>query len=158
MSDREVEDCEGKSQRRLQNAEGESMAESVEKDVPEFDWVTRRSECSLPHIFRQLGNTVKADVATRNALRPANSPYEFSMKEDISSFTVRLEGKGLSKSILFCLAEHAIVVKDDKGYQIFDVAVKFNEKGECKLIANDEERALWEIRRMALEELMFRTS
>jgi hypothetical protein len=41
---------------------------------------------------------------------------------------------------------------------MFDVAVKFNEKGECKLIANDEERALWEIRRMALEELLFRTT
>jgi hypothetical protein len=95
---------------------------------------------------------------TRNALRPANSPYEFSMTEQVNSFTVLLEGKGVHKSIAFSLADHAIVVKDDKGYQMFDVAVKFNEKGECKLIANDEERALWEIRRMALEELLFRTT
>jgi hypothetical protein len=158
MSHSGVEDCKGKSQRHLQNAEGESMNEGVEKNVPEFDWVTGRALCSLPNVFKELENSVKEDVMTRNALRPANSPYEFSMTEQVNSFTVLLEGKGVHKSIAFSLADHAIVVKDDKGYQMFDVAVKFNEKGECKLIANDEERALWEIRRMALEELLFRTT
>jgi hypothetical protein len=113
--------------------------------------------CSLPVVFKQLKTSVKEDVMTRNGLRPIHSTYAFSVTDAGSSFTVVLEGNGVHKSIGFNLAEHAIVVKDEKGYQMFDVSVKFNEKGECRMIANDESRELWEIRRMALEELLFRT-
>jgi hypothetical protein len=133
------------------------MNDSVEKDLPEFDWVTGRALCSLPNVFKQLRKNVKEDVATRNSLRPNHSAYEFSMVETGNSFSVVLEGNGVQKSIAFSLAEHAIVVKDDSGYQMFDVAVNFNEKGECKLVANEVAREMWEIRRMALEELLFRT-
>lgn len=133
------------------------MSESVENKASENDWVTGRSECSLPNVFKKLKSSVQEDVLTRNGLRPAHSTYEFSMTEAGSNFTVILEGNGVHKTISFCMVEHAIVVKDDKGYQMFDVAVRYNEKGECKMIANDESRELWEIRRMALEELLFRT-
>ena len=119
------------------------MAENVEKEKTELDWVTGRYECSLPNIFRQLRKTVKADVATRNSLRPVQPTYEFSVLEEANNFTVVLEGNGVHKSIGFNLAEHAIVVKDDTGFQMFEVSVRFNEKGECKLIASDENRELW---------------
>jgi hypothetical protein len=133
------------------------MNDSVEKDLPEFDWVTGRALCSLPNVFRQLRRSVKEDVMTRNALRPDHATYEFSIVEAANSFTVILVGNGVRKSIAFSLAEHAIVVKDDRDYQMFDVAVNFNERGECKLVANEVAREMWEIRRMALEELLFRT-
>jgi hydroxymethylpyrimidine pyrophosphatase-like HAD family hydrolase len=133
------------------------MVDGGEKDTPEFDWVTGRALCSLSNVFKQLKTSVKQDVITRNGLRPTHSTYEFAVIESGNNFTVTLEGSGVLKSIAFSLAEHAIVVKDDKGYQIFDVAVNFNEKGECKLIANEVAREMWEIRRMALEELLFRT-
>jgi len=133
------------------------MNNSVEKDVPEFDWVTARYECSLPIVFKQLKADVKEDVLTRNSLRPTHSTYAFSVADSGNHLTVMLEGNGMHRFISFDLAEHAIVVKDDKGYQMFDVAVNFNEKGECKLIANDVSRSMWELRRMALEELLFRT-
>lgn len=133
------------------------MNETAEKAIPEFDWVTGRAQCSLPNVFKELRSNVKDDVMTRNSLRPVHSTYAFSVVETGNSFTVVLEGNGVQKSIAFSLAEHAIVVKDDRGYQMFDVAVNFNEKGECKLVANEVARELWEIRRMALEELLFRT-
>lgn len=54
------------------------------------------------------------------------------------------------------LAEHAIVVRDDKGAEMFEVTLTFNDLGKRQLNVNGEARDYWQIRRMALEELMFR--
>jgi hypothetical protein len=58
--------------------------------------------------------------------------------------------------VTFSLAEHAIFVRDDKGVAMFEVTLTFDDRGECKLNVNGEERDYWQVRRMALEELMFR--
>jgi hypothetical protein len=100
---------------------------------------------------------VEDDVKTRNALRPDNSPYEFSVAENGDDFTVLLEAEGFHKSVLFSLAEHAIVVRDDAGNTTFEVTLVFNDQGDCRLHVNDKELELWQVRRMALEELLFRS-
>lgn len=132
------------------------MDEKVKKDVPKFDWVTERSSCSIPKVFKELRLQVEEDVKTRNALRPNNSPYEFSVKENGDDFAVLLEAKDVHRSVIFSLAEHAILVRDDKGHQMFEVTLTFNDEGKCRLNVNKEERDLWQVRRMALEELLFR--
>jgi hypothetical protein len=50
----------------------------TEKDKSKFDWVLERSSCSLPKVFQTLRSQVEEDVKTRNGLRLANSPYQFS--------------------------------------------------------------------------------
>ena len=72
---------------------GESVNDEVEKDAPKFDWVTARSLCSLPKVFKELRSQVEEDVKTRNALRPNNSPYEFSIADSGDGFTVLLKPK-----------------------------------------------------------------
>ena len=67
------------------------MNDKVDKGTPQFDWVTERAACSLPKVFKDLGSQLEADVKTRNALRPNNSPYEFAVKEDVSDITVLLQ-------------------------------------------------------------------
>jgi len=129
--------------------------EKVAKDTSTFDWVTQRSSCSLPKIFKELRLQVEEDVKTRNALRPHNSPYEFSVAENGGDFTVILETKDAHRSVVFNLAEHAILVRNDKGDQMFEVTLTFDDEGDCRLHVNDEERALWQVRRMALEDLLF---
>jgi hypothetical protein len=131
------------------------MDDKVEKDVPKFDWVTARSSCSLPKVFKDLMLQVEEDVKTRNALRPDNSPYEFSVAENGGDFTVLLEAKDVRKSVTFSIAEHAISVRDDKDDQMFEVRLTFNDKGECRLNVNGEGRDFWQVRRMALEGLLF---
>jgi hypothetical protein len=121
-----------------------------------FDWVTERSACSLPKVFTALRAQVEADVKTRNGLRPGNSPYEFSVKEDNGEFTVLLKAQQLQQSVVFRLADHAILVRDDKSNPMFEVTAAFSDEGECRLKVNGEERDFWQVRRMALEELMFR--
>jgi hypothetical protein len=129
---------------------------TLKKEAPEFDWVTQRSQCSLPKVFKTLRQQVEADVKTRNALRPQNSPYEFTVTENGTDFSVLLTLKDVRTSVVFSLAEHAIVIRDDKGNLKFEVTLAFDDQGECKLYVNEEEHEPWQIRRMALEELMFK--
>jgi len=132
------------------------MAEKAEMDTSKFDWVTERSSCALPKVFQALRLQVDEDLKTRNALRPDNSPYEFSVAGNGSGFTALLEAKDVHRSVIFSLAEHAILVRNEKGDPMFEVNATFSDEGDCNLKVNGEERALWQVRRMALEELLFR--
>jgi hypothetical protein len=126
-------------------------------DAPKFDWVTKRSQCSFPNVFKDLRLQVEEDVKTRNALRPDNSPYEFSVADGDGDFTVLLKAGDFHKSVIFSLAEHAIIVKDDAGNATFEVTLTFSDEGECKLHVRQKELELWQVRRKALEELLFRS-
>ena len=130
--------------------------DQVEKDKSKFNWVTERSSCSLPNVFKKLRLQAEEDVKTRNALRPNNSPYKFSVADTGGDFTVLLEAKDVHKLVIFSLAEHAILVRDDKGNPMFEVTLTFNDEGECKLHVNERELDFWQVRRMALEDLLFR--
>jgi hypothetical protein len=127
-----------------------------ENGTAAFDWVTERSSCSLPKVFSTLRMQVEEDVKTRNGLRPGNSPYEFSVTEDNGEFAVLLKALEVRTSVTFSLADHAVLVRDDQGNPIFEVNAAFDDKGRCRLKVNGEEREFWQVRRMALEELMFR--
>jgi hypothetical protein len=131
------------------------------QEVPTFDWVTERSSCTLPKVFAALRQQVEADVKTRNDLRPNNAPYEFSLTVDTTEFTVHFKAKEVQRSVTFSLGEREIAVRNndnhnDKDGATFKVTLIFNDQGECRLLADEKEREYWQIRRMALEDLMFR--
>jgi hypothetical protein len=129
--------------------------DAPKKDAPKDDWVSKRSRCSFPNVFKDLKLQVEEDVKTRNGLRPNYAPYEFSVTDHGNDFTVVLEAKDFRTSVIFSLAEHAIVVKDDAGNNKFEVALTFNDQGECRLHVDETELELWQVRRKALEELFF---
>jgi hypothetical protein len=134
------------------------LSGNVETEKSKFNWVTERSACSIPKIFRALRIRVEEDVKTRNALRPELSPYEFSMVESGDEFKVILEAKDLRKSVTFALSDHAIIVRDDNGNQLFEVTVSFTEDGKCRINAREQKCELWQVQRMALEDLLFRAN
>lgn len=125
------------------------------EDSSQIDWVTERYLCSLPMVFNTLREQVENDVKTRNDRRPESAPYEFSVEEDVGEFTVVRKLAGARKSVTFKLEEHAVVILDHERVQLFEVAVRFTEDGKCQLKAKDEKCEFWQIRRMALEPLMF---
>ena len=131
------------------------MNDKVEKDASKFDWVTARSLCSLPNVFKELRLQVEEDVKTRNALRPNNSPYEFLVAANGDEFTVLLEAKDVHRSVIFSLGDRAILVRDYKGKEMFEVTLTFNDQGDCRLTVEEKDRDLWQVRRMALEGLLF---
>lgn len=126
-----------------------------EKDKSKFNWVTERSSCSLPKVFQTLRLQIEEDVKTRDAQRPKNSPYEFSVVETGADFAVLFKTKDAQRSVTFSLSEHAIVIRDDKGVQMFEVTLTFTDDGKCRLHVNEKERDSWQVRRMALEDLFF---
>jgi hypothetical protein len=134
------------------------LSGNEETEKSKFNWVAERSACSIPKIFRTLRMRVDEDVKTRNALRPELSPYEFSMVESGDEFQVVLEAKDLRKSVKFALTDHAIVVSDDNGNQLFEVTVSFTEDGKCRINAREQKCELWQVQRMALEDLLFRAN
>jgi hypothetical protein len=48
-------------------------------------------------------------------------------------------------------------VRDSRGKEMFDVTLIFDDEGECKLKVQEKEREFCQVRRMALEELLFRS-
>jgi hypothetical protein len=138
--------------------------QKAQKDAPpQFNWVTERSACSLPKVFYALRQQVEEDVKTRNSLRPELAPYEFSVVEDINEFKVVLTelkavltANEVRESVLFCLTDYAIIVRDAKGNPVLEITSTFNDEGKCRLYVNAEPREFWQVRRMALEGLMFR--
>jgi hypothetical protein len=135
----------------------ESVTEKVDKEEPKFDWVAARSACTLPKIYRQLMAEIEEDVQKRNAERPANSPYEFVVEEDGPKFAVVLKAADFRRAITFCFEDHASIVLDASGNQMFEITLVFTEEGKCRLKAKEENRDPWQVRRMALEDLLFRT-
>src|SRR5665213_70163 len=129
--------------------------DDAKKDISKFDWVTARSSCTLPKVFKTLRIQVEEDVKTRNAQRLKNSPYEFLLKEDVDEFTVLLEAEGVQQSVIFKLAEHAILVRGGEGNPMFEVTLAFDDEGKCRLNVDDKQRDFWQVRRMALEDLLF---
>jgi hypothetical protein len=79
----------------------------------------------------------------------------FRWAEPGDDFTVLLEAKDARRSVIFSLAEHAILVRNDKRDEMFRVTLTFNDEGDCTTRVNDKERDLWQVRRMGLEDLLF---
>lgn len=134
------------------------MSENVKIDKSKFDWIAARNACTMPKVYKQLMAEIHEDVRQRNEQRPENAPYEFQIFEKDNEFSVVLEAKDFSRSVTFVYEDHAITVLDPSGNQMFEVTLLFTEEGKCRLKAKEENRESWQVRRMALEDLLFRTS
>jgi hypothetical protein len=134
------------------------VSENVETKEPKFDWVAARSACTLPKVYRRLMADIEGDVKQRNAERPQNAPYEFLIEEKGNNFSVILHASDFRRQVTFMYEDHAIIVLDPSGNQMFEVTLVFSEEGKCRMKAKEENRESWQIRRMALEDLLFRTS
>jgi hypothetical protein len=122
----------------------EIVSDNAEKDENKLDWVAERSDCSL-------------DVKIRNSLRPDLAPYEFSIEENLNKLAVHMRASDFQRSVTFCLEEHAILVLDNGGNQLFEVTLTFTDDGKCRMNAKQQSRESWQVRRMALEDLLFRS-
>lgn len=122
--------------------------------MPEFDWVTARTECSAQGVFFRLVAGIKADVATRNNLALLdNSNLHFEVAEIGNVVLVtRLEGSDTKKvEITFAAGGFKT---EGYGPQLIGIPT-FNAKAECVVMVNGEEMQLWQFRCRALETLLF---
>jgi hypothetical protein len=134
----------------------EDLSDNAENDTPKFDWVAQRAACSLPKVFKTLRADVEDDVRACNAQREDVSAYEFSIEEKGKDFSVVLKATEFTRSVTFCLEDHAIIVLDHGGNHMFEIILNFDDSGNCRMKAKEENREPWQVRRMALEDLLFR--
>src|SRR5216683_3617796 len=120
--------------------------------MPEFDWVSARSACSLVAIFEQLKMQLQEDVAKRQSLREEIAHYGFRIVGKDKRLAVVVEGSGIYDSVLFILTDSGIEVADKDGKLRFKATPTLSDDGECRLKVGDQERELWHVRKMALEE------
>ena len=132
------------------------MSDIEELDPSSFAWVAGRAACELPVVYATLRSDVIQDVKTRNAIRPKNAAYEFLIEEKPNQFSVVLNTKDFHRAVAFQLEDHAILVLDHSGNQMFEITLNFSDLGKCRMKAKEEYREPWQIRRMALEDLLFR--
>lgn len=128
--------------------------------MTEIDWVIARRDCGPRTAFARLLAGARRDVDIRNNQREENDAYAFKVStEGGESFRVGREGRGLdSEGVRFTLTPTGIRVEssDDAVVKIkFDAKVGLNANGECRLFADGEELEEWQIRKRALEPLLF---
>ena len=130
-----------------------------EERMTNFDWVKAFSECSLSKVFEELKTQVEADIKTRKALqdkeRTWGGHYGFQFINGNDTFKVMLESNARREVVKFTLGDKSILVTDSQGETILEAFLTLNDLGECRVKINGQERELWHMRRLALEQLFF---
>jgi hypothetical protein len=134
------------------------MSDTAERKPENFDWVKARAECSSAAIFAKLRMSIEADVEIRNALRQRDEIFFRFVASSNSRFAVASEEPITRMSggtIVFTVASGAIMATDGTGKDLFVSRPTLGDDGECRLKIGDKTFDLWQIRKMALEDLFF---
>jgi hypothetical protein len=128
---------------------------NTEKKPENFDWVTARAECSAGKIFEKLKLQVQENVKVRKSLLPSERHYSFEFVEGGgTAFSVAVIGNDIHDSVRFHLGDEKIKVRSgNREYELF--ATLCND-GECRVKMNGDEYDLWQVLKMALEDLLFK--
>ena len=118
-----------------------------------FDWVTARAECSLNVVFRSICLEIESDIAKRNALPGAGSP--FVAKYDGDDLIVF---KNIQRAPYFTFRQTEKSIEVVNGHTKvvrLSACLTLSDDGQCRLKIDDKECEFWQFRRRALEELFF---
>jgi hypothetical protein len=123
-----------------------------------FNWVKARSDCSLVHVFKQLKLDVEEDCKTFNAIYQLNLSSSFRViSSDSGDIFGVCSGEHGRREVRFFLEKHRIAVRNERTQKEFAITLTLNDEGLCKLKIGEEEPELeqWQVRRRALEALLF---
>jgi hypothetical protein len=132
--------------------------------MEDFDWVTNRFNCSLARMFKQLELGCRKDVDTlKDFDRPDPSlggrpPKELFVEGNGAEFSVTRRDFASTqlRSMTFRLDTGAITVSGDfPGAPRFSAGITLTDEGKCLLAVDGNELRLWQVRRKALQDLLF---
>ena len=130
-------------------------------DLSAFNWVGARFECSPAKVFEQMRLEVEHDIDARNAQLGTDAEYNFGMVVAGDKFVVVVKARTGSvshRSVTFSRQEAGISVQDNNNKLKVAATLTLNDRGECRLKVDNQEREFWQFRRMALEGLLFDTA
>ena len=124
----------------------------------DFDWVSARTQCSLPVIFQRLKSDLQDDINKKNEIEGKNQFARFRVSFSNTRITVSLVEAGnlLLDPVFFEITRLAIEVRDANNQLLFSAVPTLCDDGVCRLKINGEERELWHLRKRALEDFLFR--
>ncbi|MFZ0480345.1 MAG: hypothetical protein WAL71_14470 [Terriglobales bacterium] len=130
-----------------------------DKVLEQFDWVHARSECSVPHIFKELEQGAREDVEAAQSLIPPHSERKFSLAMTTTRrfSVIRVDDpmRGISRAVDFVCAKDKIELYDGSNQLLYSTSLTLNNEGKCQLLVKDKELTQWQFRRTALEKLFF---
>lgn len=119
----------------------------------DFDWVAERFKCSLAVMFEKLKIRLKADVAKREELKAHDAEYGFSFEEANKYAVIRLQGI-TAVTVRFELGKSSITCTTD-GAETFRAIAKLGDDGKCRLRVDGADLDLWQVSKLALEDIFF---
>lgn len=127
----------------------------MKRDVPEeLNWVKARANCSIEKVFAGLHDGVQEDLKEANSLQPTGTQkFRVIPDEDGRAFTVR-RGENINQFVNVLLENGAIVVVTAQG-QEKRFKVGLNDEGRCQLRSEGKDFEQWQVRKLALEDLLF---
>jgi hypothetical protein len=126
----------------------------------DFDWVTARHGCSVRAMFLRLYKGAEHDVDLRNKLREQNEPSKWVVeRRNDTYFVVYRESAVLGfASVEFDVKGSEISVvsvsSQDNQWEI-KATVTLNDFGDCMLLVDGKQLYEWQVRKRALEQLLF---
>jgi hypothetical protein len=126
-----------------------------------FDWVTARSRCSLDKSFQILSEIVSSNVKTANGLVKLTMNFEYkSLDRKFMVIRTRdMAGVNEISSVVFELSLATIDVRrlNSRGaeMQTFSAKPSFTEDGDCVFEVGAQSLKLWQISKLALDDLFF---
>ena len=112
-------------------------------------------------VFKLLEKGVEQDIADRlEAARKAQQPVSFRLtRAGSESFLVLQEGLKISSCVKFTWGPSGIRVLGVLGNNtemMLQASLTLDDAGECRLRVGNELLTLWQFRKRALEDLLFR--
>lgn len=123
-------------------------------DMPiKFDWVGARAACTVVEVFEQLRLGVESDVDAANIARKLEASSRFLFKPNESGNV--FAAAAYWGRVQFIRHTDHIEIQDEVGAHNLVVTLTLSNTGRCKLKIGQEELEQWQVRRMALEGLLF---
>lgn len=126
------------------------------------NWVDRRAKCSAEHLFLLLLEVLDSDVKEMEAVKKdKNLVYGFAKPAASKAVVSRLRdyGGGMKDgdAVVFerTRAGTITATKRPGGQRIFEAQPWLDDDGGCRLRIGTKSFYLWQISRLALEELFF---
>jgi hypothetical protein len=106
-------------------------------------------------MFEKLKLEVEEDVKQRNDLRQDKAHYGFNFVPHGAAFSVVREGNQIGKSITFNCGSESVIVRNADNGVILTASITLNDEGVCKFQVDGQDRESWQIRKAALEDILF---
>ena len=127
-----------------------------------FDWVRERSKCCLSTVFNNLAEVLDSDVKTVNALGRKGVRFETTRPQPSKLIVVRerdFTGIIETDSVVFELTASRITAVQRNGAgnpkSLFSASPNLTAEGNCVLEIDGTSLRLWQVSRLALEDLFF---